>query len=240
VCECAGEGSSTCDADLAECNADLDACLALPVCGNGVLEGDEDCDIGDLGGGDCQSEGFEGGTLGCAYCTYDTRGCYVTRFDASGPTVIDLKTGLEWEKKNAANMVADYANPHDADNDYTWCVGDGSACDVESSPLDGTIASDFLAKLNGTSDGMCYLGHCDWRLPTREELQGIALAPEDCAAAPCVAAAVLLPMRPNYYWSSTSYAFNAAIAWVTNFGDGMASASYKSTKSYVRAVRSGT
>lgn len=240
VCECAGEGSATCDEDLAACNADLDACLALPTCGDGVVEGGEDCDVGDIGGEDCVSQGFEGGTLACAYCAFDTDGCYVTRFDGSGPTVIDLETGLEWEKKNASDNTVDYANVHDADNDYTWCVGEGLACNVESAPLDGTIATVFLAKLNGTSDGMCYLGHCDWRLPTREELQSIALAGEDCGGPPCVADAALLPMRPNYYWSSTSYVLDASIAWLIDFANGSSSASYKPLEAYVRAVRSGS
>ena len=233
VCQCAGEGSPTCDADLA-------ACLALPVCGDGVLEAGEDCDLGDIGGEDCLTQGFEGGTLACAYCSFDTHNCYVTRFNGNGPTVIDLQTGLEWEKKSASNNVADFANPHDVDNGYTWCDGADQVCNNESDPLDGTIATDFLAKLNGTSDGMCYLDHCDWRLPTREELQSIALLPDDCDAPPCVADAVLLPMRPNYYWSSTSYVVDPAIAWLINFDDGSSSAGYKTFKSFVRAVRSGT
>jgi hypothetical protein len=236
-CECSGSGDPTCDADLATCTADLAACEAQPVCGNGVIE---DCDAGDNGGATCVTEGFEGGTIGCSFCVFDTKGCYVTRFDASGPTIIDLQTGLEWEKKTGANGTVNYADPHDVDNDYTWCAGSGLTCNDAGAPLDGTIATDFLAKLNGTSDGMCYQNHCDWRLPTLEELQSIALAPADCAAAPCVADAVLLPMRPNYYWSSTSYLFNANIAWLVNFQDGMSSASYKPSKSYVRAVRSGT
>src|SRR5262245_49938655 len=33
------------------------------ICGNGVVEGNEDCDFGTLNGEDCISQGFAGGTL---------------------------------------------------------------------------------------------------------------------------------------------------------------------------------
>jgi hypothetical protein len=47
-----------------------------PVCGNGVVEADEQCDGSDLGGHTCQGLGFTGGTLACGpSCTFDTSGC---------------------------------------------------------------------------------------------------------------------------------------------------------------------
>jgi len=46
------------------------------VCGNGVLEGDEPCDQGDLGGKTCQTEGFASGGLQCTPdCKLDTSNC---------------------------------------------------------------------------------------------------------------------------------------------------------------------
>lgn len=45
-------------------------------CGNGVIEDEEQCDVGDLDGADCASLGFLGGELGCALdCSYDTSDC---------------------------------------------------------------------------------------------------------------------------------------------------------------------
>ena len=45
-------------------------------CGNGVMEGQEDCDGQDLGGRTCEDLDFTAGTLGCAAdCTFDTDGC---------------------------------------------------------------------------------------------------------------------------------------------------------------------
>lgn len=47
-----------------------------PVCGNGVREGNEQCDGNDLAGQTCQDLGFTGGTLKCkGDCTFDTSGC---------------------------------------------------------------------------------------------------------------------------------------------------------------------
>jgi len=47
------------------------------TCGNAALDGDEACDGAELGGATCESEGFDGGTLGCLPdCTgLDTSAC---------------------------------------------------------------------------------------------------------------------------------------------------------------------
>jgi hypothetical protein len=57
------------------------ACQAQPICGNGKVEGDEECDVGTLNGKTCVTEGFAGGTLACGTgCGFDTSGCYADRF----------------------------------------------------------------------------------------------------------------------------------------------------------------
>jgi len=45
------------------------------VCGNGIQEGDEPCDGSDFGGQSCLSFGFDQGSLACAGCSIDLRGC---------------------------------------------------------------------------------------------------------------------------------------------------------------------
>ncbi len=46
------------------------------TCGNGVIDGGEQCDGMALGGETCASRGFTGGTLACApSCTFDVSGC---------------------------------------------------------------------------------------------------------------------------------------------------------------------
>jgi len=56
--------------------AQITATVKVSVCGNGVKEGGEQCDNTDLGGSDCISLGYNGGTLGCnTDCTFDTSSC---------------------------------------------------------------------------------------------------------------------------------------------------------------------
>lgn len=54
-------------------------CQVAPTCGNGVLDGGETCDGGNLGGQTCVSLGFDGGTLTCnqASCIFNTAGCTI-------------------------------------------------------------------------------------------------------------------------------------------------------------------
>jgi hypothetical protein len=54
------------------------------VCGNGIREGDEECDGFDLNGKTCTSFGFSGGNLICNQsCKYDTTYCFSTNKNSS-------------------------------------------------------------------------------------------------------------------------------------------------------------
>ena len=65
-------------------------------------------------------------------------------------------------------------------------------------------------------------GKTGWRLPTKEELNEIYESKN--------------VFVENYYWSSTE--FNAAGAWVQNFGNGYQFNNLKTYSYYVRAIRS--
>lgn len=208
----AGNSLFQCTEDKQDCLDELATC-AVHTCGNNKAEGAEQCDGADLNGQACAewAPGKPYGQLLCnGNCEFDTSECKA-RFDASGDTIIDYKTGLEWEKKDAADGSQDLDNPSDVDNVYTW----GSA----SPPYapDGTLFTDFLAKLNGgLGAGKCLEGHCDWRIPSEDELNSIVdQSIPDCGTTetPCVDPA-FLPIHSDELgvWSSTSHSSNPAAA----------------------------
>jgi len=131
------------------------------------------------------------------------------------------------------------ADPHDVDNVYFWSAGGGG-----TTFPDGTMFTDFLAKLNGaSSDGVtltgCFAGHCDWRLPTIVELQTILLDPYPCGTSPCIAP-VFGPTVALSYWSATPIATGPDSAWLVFFNDGFVNSDGKVANDYVRAVRTGS
>lgn len=212
--------------------------ICAPQCGNGEVDSPEQCEAGNLANQTCATRGFAGGELACATgCTFDTSRCYAARFDSSGPTIIDHETGLEWEKKDALDDVEDLHNVHDADNYYTW----SSHLTDDSAAPTGTAFLNMLAILNGavvgdvTKDPVCYNDHCDWRIPTIEELATIAVPYPDCEAAPCVVDPAFQPMASALYWSITTELPHYAFA--IDFGDGKTLADTKALDDRVRAVR---
>ena len=157
--------------------------------------------------------------------------------DNGDGTVTDVDTGLMWEQKTTAvGSGVNLADPHDVDNTYTWSTG--------TNKPDGMAYTDFLGALNGgtSPDGVatsgCFAGHCDWRLPTVEELQTILLAAYPCGTSPCIDSA-FGPTQSNYYWSATTSAGAPDRAWDVYFYDGIVNDDYKTSCNYVRAVRGG-
>ena len=86
-------------------------------------------------------------------------------------------------------------------------------------------------------EGLDLAGKTDWRLPNYQELASII---DDTRHAPA-----LDPIfggyhnSDRYYWSGTSYAYNAYYAWAVNFYFGSTANNVKSVNSYVRCVQGG-
>lgn len=69
-------GVLSCNDDCSYDSADCDPHSEPPSCNDGVRDEVEECDGSDLGGEDCGSLGFSGGTLACAEdCSFDLRAC---------------------------------------------------------------------------------------------------------------------------------------------------------------------
>lgn len=182
--------------------ADIACGPAVATCGNGVIDGAEECDQGNLNGSTCVDEGFAGGTLACgAGCLFETGGCFNVRFvDNADGTITDSETGLEWEKKVKLDSTTDGANLQDADNTHRW----SGQCSVATSKRCQPDAASEAACLAGTEggtagclqctggEGTCtvtpegtiwqwlvalntanYGGHDDWRVATRRELETV-------------------------------------------------------------------
>jgi hypothetical protein len=233
-----GAALEACQTGLSAAEAALAACQAAASCGNGTVELGEDCEAGDLGGATCVGLGFAGGSLACSSgCSLDSSGCWSSRFDASGPTILDRQTGLEWEKKVGADGSADYDNPHDVDNVYSW------SADAADAP-DGGVHTEFLRRLNsawsvdGDTTTGCHAGHCDWRLPTIEELRTINFGL--CNPGPCVVDPVFLPTVAGVYWSASSSSRDADLVWGVHFFSGGYSTYEKVSTTHARAVRGGS
>jgi hypothetical protein len=206
------------------------------VCGDGIVGDGEDCDTGGLGDVSCETLGFAVGKLACSFCQFDTSGCFASRFDASGETVIDHHTGLEWEKKDSSGGGPNLANPHDLDNQYSWCAGSSPDCANADYPYDGTAATDFVSRLNGSATGFCYASHCDWRLATDEELLTIVNS-NFCSTPPCIVDPVLLPMQEDKYWTSSTSNDDPVTAHGVSIETGLGLVENKTHELYGRAVR---
>ena len=87
------EGSLIC---TSSCSVDTSSCSnggGGPVCGDGILEGTEECDGTDLGAATCADQGCTGGTPTCSSCTLDYSSCTGC---STGPT--------DWSAESTAAM----------------------------------------------------------------------------------------------------------------------------------------
>lgn len=156
-------------------------------------------------------------------------------------TATDDTTGLTWELKTNDQTCDVFMPPiHCLGNRYTW--SDGSLWIAN-----GTAYTEFLNTLNTPAaypGGNCFAGHCDWRLPTLDEL--MTLVGGECHETVCTRMpGPTAPGDLSFYWSSTSEPGEfQPYAWGMIFAEGLlrppSGTAPKNVPSYVRAVRDGS
>lgn len=230
--QAAGTAQQKCQQAKLKAQGKLQACLKKTAAG--VIGGKVDASA------DCRTKFQAALTKADATATRAATSCrYIDNGDG---TVSDLNTGLQWEKKVDIGVCTPYAECaiHDKEDTPAWSNGGGVP--------DGEAFTYFLGTLNGgtSSDGTdtptpCFTGHCDWRLPTVQELAGILdLTRGSCGGGngPCIDPA-FGPTQANFYWSATTYAGYPNFAWLVVFYDGLVVNFDKTNTIYVRAVRGG-
>ena len=75
---------STCGYDVSGCTGPESI-----VCGNKSIEGAEECETGTLNGQTCGSLGFDGGSLGCYNCKFNTSACINIQSNVCGNKVLE-------------------------------------------------------------------------------------------------------------------------------------------------------
>jgi hypothetical protein len=142
-------------------------------------------------------------------------------FDCGDGTVLDLSTGLMWETSTGQpdGLGCDIrTDPRCVASQFNWSATTGGTSNS------GSLFTSFLQSLNTpvSADGSsssCFANHCDWRIPTVEELRGILLAQAPCGVSPCIDG-VFGTSAPNYYWSVSSSSADLTQAWLVSFVDG--------------------
>jgi uncharacterized protein YceK len=142
------------------------------------------------------------------------------RYQDLGLTVLDLDTGLEWEKK-----CSSCGGNHDVTNNYDWYSGIWT----------------WLAAVNA-ENGVGYTGHNDWRIPNINELLTLVNYGISGYSGPSTDTVFnngTNSFTGQYYWSSTSYALSPSnIGWTVDFHGGWSEPGDKNaTYISVRAVR---
>ncbi|MBI5590241.1 MAG: DUF1566 domain-containing protein [Deltaproteobacteria bacterium] len=159
-----------------------------------------------------------------SYTKLDSKGNALPDSATSWAMVRDNVTGLIWEMKTNMDGVANYNDPHDADNTY--------AMDEDYSP-------NLINVLNSTLFG----GYCDWRAPTAQEFNTI-INYNISSPGPTINSYYFPNTQSSsYYWTRTFRpCYGACGFYLASFSTGVITGevfNYGNELYHVRAVRGG-
>ena len=141
--------------------------------------------------------------------TYDTTEC-----------VKDNSTGRVWEGKTASPATSRLGTSTYTNYDANYSGGTTITASTNSIGYKDSVNTSALC------------GYTDWRLPTKEELQGILAS----SGSPKIDTEWFPNTQVNYYWSSSPWT-NVYGMWVVDFDAGTSGFSSRANSNYVRLVR---
>ena len=142
--------------------------------------------------------------------------------------VKENSTGLIWEGKTASGSRLGTGTYTNFDSTSSAQKSDGT----NPTPTEIDASTNSIGYKNSVNtSALC--GYTDWRMPTKEELQGILAS----SGSPRIDTTWFPNTQASLYWSSSPYVGDSSYAWRVNFSSGSVYYNYRYGSLHVRLVR---